>query len=416
MHCGVRWLGVEAVVLDNADAVIIGSGAFGASAGYHLAKSGRHVAIVDRYVPASQTSPRAAGQTQKVRYDPVTSQMAIRSVDLMLRFEEETGQPLAVHQVGGLKFARTAAYAAQVREEVERGKAWGIDIELIDKETARRLAPYADPERALAIWWSPSDLYLEPGDLPRAYLAAATSLGAEVISGVTVTGVITDSDHVDGVVTDQGEIRAPVVVDAAGAWAPLVAQMVGLRLPTVPVRHQLYITEPIDGVTADMPIVRVVDANIYVRPERGGLMVGGYEPDPIAVDPADLKSGMSDLPLDITPLRRIVDDVSLEYPELPDAGVAELRGGLPTMTPDGHHLFGEAPGVAGFWVMSGCVVAGLSISPAAGEAMAKWIIDGQPPYDMGQFRLDRFGSHYDDPESLTNACLARYSHHYETPQ
>jgi 4-methylaminobutanoate oxidase (formaldehyde-forming) len=209
---------------------------------------------------------------------------------------------------------------------------------------------------------------------------------------------------------------APVEPAVAAAAAKAAAALVGLQLPTVPVRHQLYISEPIDTVTADMPIVRVVDANVYVRPEQGGLMVGGYEPDPIAVDPASLVSGMSDLPLDITPLRRIVDDVSVEYPRLAAAGVAELRGGLPTMTPDGHHLFGEAPGVAGFWVMSGCVVAGLSISPAAGEAMAQWIADGRPPYDMGQFRLDRFGHRYDDAASLTKACLARYSHHYETPQ
>jgi glycine/D-amino acid oxidase-like deaminating enzyme len=191
--------------------------------------------------------------------------------------------------------------------------------------------------------------------------------------------------------------------------------MVGLDLPAVPVRHQLYVTEPIASVRADMPIVRVVDANVYVRPERGGLMVGGYEPDPIAVDPATLPTGIADMPLDVTPLRRIVDDVATEYPLLADAPVAELRGGLPTMTPDGHHLFGEARGVPGFWVMSGCVVAGLSISPAAGEAMARWITSGEPGDDMTQFALDRFGTRYHDREALTRACLARYSHHYETP-
>jgi glycine/D-amino acid oxidase-like deaminating enzyme len=236
-----------------------------------------------------------------------------------------------------------------------------------------------------------------------------------VQSGTTVIDVVVREGKVNRVVTDRGEIRTPVVVDAAGAWAPHVASMAGVRLPTVPVRHQLFITEPIASVTADMPIVRVVDAHIYVRPERGGLMVGGYEPDPIAVDPLKLGSGIGDLALDIEPLRRIVDDVATEYPELPGAGVAELRGGLPTMTPDGHHLLGQAPTVRGFWVMSGCVVAGLSISPAAGEAMAQWIVTGQAPYDMSQFALDRFGDRYDDADVLVKACLDRYRHHYETP-
>jgi glycine/D-amino acid oxidase-like deaminating enzyme len=399
----------------DADVVVIGSGAFGASVAYHLAKRSQSVTIVDRFAPATQTSPRAAGQTQKVRYDPVTSHMAIRSVEMMLAFEADTGEPLAVRQVGALKFARTPGSAAQVRDEVMRGRALGIDIELVDRDEARRLAPYADPRRALEIWWSPTDVHLEPGDLPRGYVRAAARLGAEIAGGVTVTGVVTRDGSVERVVTDAGEIRTPTVVDAAGGWAPLIASMVGLRLPTVPVRHQLFITEPMDSVDASMPIVRVVDANVYVRPERGGLLVGGYEPDPVAVDPVTLSDGIDDLALDMAPLRRIVEDVAPEYPGLAEAPVAELRGGLPTMTPDGHHLFGEAPSMRGFWVMSGCVVAGLSISPAAGEAMADWMVEGDPGYDMTQFALDRFGPRFDDDDALRQACLDRYSHHYETP-
>jgi glycine/D-amino acid oxidase-like deaminating enzyme len=406
---------MEVGMVPDAEVVVIGSGAFGASVAWHLTALGSDVAVVDRFEPASQTSPRAAGQTQKVRYDEVTSRLAMRSVDKLLGFEAETGEPLAVHQVGALKIARTPRYAEQVRDEVARGRAWGIDIDLVDESEARRLAPYADPSRAMAMWWAGSDLYLDPGDLPRAYLRAAERAGARVHGGTTVLGIDLRHGAIDRVRTDRGDIRAATVVDAAGAWAGAVASMVGVALPAVPVRHQLYITEPIEGIAPTMPIVRVVDAHVYVRPERGGLMVGGYEPDPIAVDPASLPDGIGSLPLDIAPLRRITDDVLMEYPALRQADVAELRGGLPTMTPDGHHLLDRAPSVAGFWVMSGCVVAGLSVSPAAGEAMAHWIVTGEAPYDMSRFRLGRFGSRYADPDVLVRACLERYSHHYETP-
>jgi 4-methylaminobutanoate oxidase (formaldehyde-forming) len=400
----------------DVDVVVIGAGAFGASVGYHLAALGRRVVIVDQFDPASQTSPRAAGQTQKVRFDHATTQLAIRSVDKFLGFEAETGQALRSHQVGALKFARTPAYADQVREEVERGQRWGIDIELVDRAEASRLAPYADPRRALAIWWSPSDLYLEPGDVPRAYLRAAVAREATVMARAQVTAIDAPRGAVERVRTLAGDIRTPVVVNAAGAWAPAVATLLGVQVPAVPVRHQLYITEPIDGVTADMPIVRVVDAQVYVRPERGGLLLGGYEPDPMWFDPMALGSGIPDLPLDIEPLRRLTDDVLVEYPVFRDAPIAELRGGLPTMTPDGHHVFDRAGGVAGFWVMSGCVVAGLSISPAIGEAMAQWIVNGDPGIDLSRFGIDRFGDRYRDPDVLRQACLARYSHHYLTPE
>jgi glycine/D-amino acid oxidase-like deaminating enzyme len=214
-------------VIDQADAVVVGSGAFGASVGYHLAALGWKPAIVDRYPLASQTTPRAAGQTQQIRYDHVTSRMAIRSVQQILGFTAATGQPLEFHQSGAIKLARTPEYAEQVRDEVRRGRARGIDIELVDQAEARRLAPYVNPERALAIWWTGSDLYLEPGDLPRAYLAAAEACGATVLPETTVTAIKTRDGAVDAVVTDRGRIRTPVVVDAAGGWAPAVASMVG---------------------------------------------------------------------------------------------------------------------------------------------------------------------------------------------
>lgn len=397
------------------DAVVIGSGAFGASVAYHLARLGQRVTLVDRYDVCSQTSPNAAGQTQQIRYDQVTTRMAMRSVEQLLNFTAETGEPLTCHQVGALKIARTPEYAEQVREEVRRGQENGIDIELVDRAEAARLAPYANTERAEAMWWTGSDVYLEPGDLPRAYIRAAQNLGAEVMANTTVTGIEARDGAVERVITDRTDILAPVVVDAAGAWAAHVGAMAGVRVPIVPVRHQLYITEPIAGITPDMPIVRVVDGHVYVRPERGGLMFGGYEPDPIAVDPNILAGGIPDLPLDITPLMRLTEDVVVEYPDLAGAGIAILRGGLPTMTVDGHHIFDQSPTVRGFWVMSGCVVGGLSISPAAGEALAHWIVNGEEPFDLSWFRLDRFGAELDDDAELVRQCLWRYSHHYQTP-
>ena len=104
------------------------------------------------------------------------------------------------------------------------------------------------------------------------------------------------------------------------------------------------------------------------------------------------------------------------YPGVRDAGVAELIGGLPTMTPDGFHIFGPAEAVPGLWIMSGCLVGGHSISPAIGEAMAQWIVNGDPGYDMSRFRVDRFGSEWDDPAALRRIGLWRYGRHYMTPE
>jgi glycine/D-amino acid oxidase-like deaminating enzyme len=401
-------------MIREADAVVVGAGAFGSSIAYHLARRDRRVALLDKHDVASQTSPRAAGLTQQIRTEPLMTRLAMRSVEQLAQFEQDTGEPLTVHQGGSIKLARTPEFARQIEDEVRRGRELGLDIRLISHAEARRMAPFLEPEAAQAIWYTASDLYLEPGDLPRAYARAAERLGATVLPDTPVTAIGTRDGAVERVVTDRGEIRTPVVVDAAGAWTRVVAEMTGIRVPIVPTRHQLYVTRPIPVVRPEQPIVRVLDVNVYVRPERGGLMLGGYEPDPVQVDaralPAEFQ--IADLALDFTPLRRLTDEVREQFPLLQGAEVAELRGGLPTMTADGRHVVDRVPGVRGFFVSSGCCVGGLSISPAVGEVLADWVVDGRPPLDLAPLSLDRFGPELADEERLKQACLWRYAHHY----
>ncbi len=401
-------------MIHEADAVVIGAGALGASAAYHLAQQGKRVALLDRHAIASQTSPRAAGLTQQIRSDELSTRLAMRAVQQIERFAEETGQPLEFHQSGSIKLARTHEYAEQIQEEVRRGQAMGLDIRAIDKAESRELAPFLEPEAALAIWYTASDLFQEPGHLPLASARAAEARGATILPHTAVTAIGTRDGAIERVITDQGEIRTPVVVDAAGAWTRVVGEMTGIRVPVVPTRHQLYITQPIPITNPTQPIVRVLDVNVYVRPERGGLMLGGYEPDPLQVDPATLPSDfqIADLALDFAPLRRLTDSVRDQFPILQDAPIAEYRGGLPTMTADGLYLVDHVPGVQGFYVASGCCVGGLSISPSIGEALALWIATGHPPLDLSPYRLTRFPATLDSDARLQEACLWRYAHHY----
>jgi glycine/D-amino acid oxidase-like deaminating enzyme len=174
------------------------------------------------------------------------------------------------------------------------------------------------------------------------------------------------------------------------------------------------ITPPIAGVAASQPIARVIDANVYIRPEQGGLMLGGYEPDPVQVDMAALPAGfqITDLALDLSVLRRLADSVVAQFPVFRTLAVREHRGGLPTMTADGEHLVGPVPGLRGFFVAGGCCVGGLSISPAIGEVMAEWIVSGAPPMDLAALRPDRFGPEYERDDRLRADCRWQYAHHY----
>jgi glycine/D-amino acid oxidase-like deaminating enzyme len=176
------------------------------------------------------------------------------------------------------------------------------------------------------------------------------------------------------------------------------------------------ITEPIPGVGPEFPIARVIDANVYVRHERGGLMLGGYEPDPVQVDVSALPPSfdIAELPLDIEVLWRLARSVSEQFPifQDPTIRVAEHRGGLPTLTVDDRYLVGPLPGVAGAWVMSGCCVGGLSVSPALGEAIAEWILDGAPALDLSEISTARFAGNDLDETELRERCRRAYATHY----
>ena len=179
-----------------------------------------------------------------------------------------------------------------------------------------------------------------------------------------------------------------------------------MRVPLYPARHQLCITEPLAQVAPTHPTVRIMDARVYVRPCRGGLMFGAYEPDPLMVDPAQRPPGfqIGDLEFEIEPLRRKMAEVAAELPVFGTAPISELRGGLPTMTPDGHFIVDRLTG--GLYVASGCNVGGLSISPPIGEDLAGWIVaGGDRPRTLETLRIDRFGDRYDDVEVLRARLL-----------
>lgn len=403
-------------MIDAAECVVIGSGALGASIAFHLARAGKQVALVDKHALGSQTSPRAAGLTSQARGTDLMTALAARAVRKIEAFARETGEPLVFYQPGALKIARTPEHVEQLRSELERSRRVSTGLEAISSSDARAMNPFLETAGILAVNFSPTDLYLEPSQIPHGYARAAERVGAQMLPHTLVTGIVLRGDALVGVETEHGTIRCETVVDAAGAWLRAVAALAGARVPMIPTRHQLLITEPIDGVDPMQPITRIIDANVYVRPDAGGLMLGGYEADPVQYDPAALPArfDIADLELDLQVLRRLADRVREQLPifqRIPrEIGVRVHRGGLPTMTVDGEHTVGPVPGVRGLYVAGGCCVGGLSIAPAIGEILAAWIIDGKPPIDLSALAPGREGDL--DEEALRAACRLRYAHHY----
>jgi glycine/D-amino acid oxidase-like deaminating enzyme len=407
----------------DADLVVIGAGALGLSTALHAALLGRRTVVVERHTAGSQASGRAAGLFKSVQADELRTWLARRSIELALTFGDWAGSELAVTRSGSFLIARTDQHKAYLRTEASQSALWGVDVrEARTGELASQLSYFRGDGREYALW-CPEDIYIEePISLIRAYLAAGRLHGLELLESEPVTGVIVAGGRVTGVETARRSIAAPVVVDAAGAWTRQMAELAGGEVAVAPVRHQLLITEPADAVDPQDPITRIVDAAVYLRPARGGLMAGCFEAAPLPLDPRTQSGSFStdDVPLDIGVLAAMARQVSREVPVVSSAvasngpvngAIAEHRGGLFTMTPDGRFVTGPVPDVPGLWVASGCNGSGFSSSLAIGEALAGWICGNNQRVDISALSPGRFGPLAD--EALVKAGVWQYAHYYD---
>jgi glycine/D-amino acid oxidase-like deaminating enzyme len=400
----------------QADIVVIGAGAFGLSTALHCALRSRSVVVVERETAGSQASGRAAGLFKSVQADELRTALARRSIELAASFGDWAGVPLPVARSGSFLIARTARHRSYILTEARQSRGWGADVREASHAELAGLVSYYRGSGDETVVWCPEDVYIEePMSLVQAYLSACRAHGVEVLESEPVVSAVMSGGQVAGVETTARSIAAAVVVDAAGAWARQVAELAGAgsHVAVAPVRHQLLITEPSGGLDPAEPITRIADAAVYLRPARGGLMVGGFEAGPLPVDPRAQPPAFSsgDVPLDLGVLRQLAGQVADEVPLASAGGVAEHRGGLFTMSPDGRFVVGPVPDAPGLWIASGCNGSGFSSSLAIGEDLAAWITAGDPPHGLAALSPGRFGA-LTDSELIENGTW-QYAHYYD---
>lgn len=377
----------------RAQVVIIGGGIIGNSVAYHLTKLGwNDVVLLERDRLTSGTTWHAAGLVVSGGMTTQTlAWMAKYSRDLYEVLEEETGLSTGFRPVGYLQTASTKERAHKLRREADFMRLMGIDREEISGAEVAALWPQIDASKVITGFYTANEGRADPYNVAMSLAKGARLGGAQILEGVGVLGITQEDDRVTGVVTDGGVIEADYVVNCAGMWARQVGAMAGVSVPLQAIEHAYLITEPIEGVSADLPIFEDPDRFAYYREETGGLMVGLFEPvaAPWSLDriPDDFSFG--EIPSDWDRLAPFLEYAMEILPGLENVGVRKLFTGPESFTPDNGFLMGEAPELANFFVAAGFNSLGILTGAGAGSIVASWIADGVPPIDVTDVDIAR---------------------------
>ncbi len=399
----------------HAQTVIVGGGIVGCSVGYHLAKLGhRDVVILERGQLTGGSTFHAAGLVGQLRSSASITQLLKYSVELYDKLEEETGQATGWRQNGGLRLACNAERWTEVCRQATTARSFGLEMHLLSPKEALELWPLMDISDLVGAAFLPTDGQVSPSDLARSMAKGARDVGVVSIEGCAVEAVHLENGAVSGVRTSQGEIQCEILVNCAGMWAREVGALAGVSVPVQPVQHQFMVTEPIDGVKPDLPTLRDPDRLVYFKEEVGGIIMGGYELDPIPWAKNGIPTNWVFKLIDPNwdHFETLGEQAFTRMPALGNAGVRQLINGPEAFTPDGTFILGEAPEVKNYFVGAGFNAFGIAAAGGAGKALAEWIVGGEPSTNLWPVDIRRFGEHHRDADWARERTLEAYSRHY----
>ena len=377
--------------------VIIGGGVIGTSVAWHLAKLGQtDVVLLERGQLGCGTSWHAAGNVASLDAQPSRTELLRYSAELYAEFEDVT--PIGYRRCGRVMPARTKSRIEEYEGIAGVAAHAGLDVELLGPADIERRIPIMRVDDLVGGIWSANDGRVNPTDLVAAYARSARDSGVRIVEGVNVEGVDIAQQRVRAIHTSHHTVRCEAVVNCAGLWARPLGLANGIDIPVYPVEDRYILTNPIDGVAPDMPTFRDPDSSIYGREEVGGLLLGCFDKAAVTISPDELPGDFffSLLNENWEHFSPYLEAGMHKFPALETVGIKAFLNGPESFTPDCMPIVGEAPGVAGYFVLAGLCGLGIAHSAGMGRAMAHLIVDGDSGLDPAQYHPERFSSAHND--------------------
>lgn len=368
----------------SAPVVIIGGGIIGTSTLYHLAERGVHAVLLERKKLASGTTWHAAGIVGQLRDSTAQTELGKYTAQLFRTLEEETGQGTGYKQNGTINLALSTVRHEQNLRAHDHAFRMGIETQLLDKGALGELWPWIETDDVLSGFYVPSNGQVNPLDTTMALAKGARNKGGRIFENTLVERLEIDEGRVVGVVTDQGSIRTDKVLLAAGMWSHHFAKAHGITLPLHAAEHFYIVTDPMDDLPPDQPILNILEERTYWKEDAGKLLIGGFEAwgKAYGVDGIPESFEFDELPFDLEHATPELERMFSRMPRLDTLGVRTYFNGPESFTPDGRPYLGPSAEVEGVYIAAGMNSNGILNSGGVGLTMAQWLVDGAPSRSM----------------------------------
>ena len=404
----------------------------GCSVAYHLSALGaKDVLLLEQGRLTSGTTWHAAGLVGQLRAHESMTRLIRYSTELYSKLEEETGLSTGWKQCGSLAVARTSDRMIQLKRTAAVARAHGVNCDVISVAEAAKLYPIMATDDLQGAVWLPGDGKANPADLTLALAKGARNRGVKIFENVRVAGFGTcSSSRMQRVSSltwrnkagNEGRIDAEIVVLCGGQWSRALARQINVTVPLFSCEHFYIVTDRIEGVHRDLPVMRDPDGYIYFKEEVGGLLMGGFEPDATPwLQSALHRGGIPEnfefqlLPDNWDAFQILLDNAMIRVPALETAQVKQFYNGPESFTADNNFIVGPAPGFENFYVGCGFNSMGIASAGGAGRALAEWIVQGEPTLDLWPVDIRRFNRFNANESWLPNRIGEVLGMHYRMP-
>jgi sarcosine oxidase subunit beta len=378
------------MIRDSPDAVVVGGGVIGCSIAYHLALRGAQVVVVERETLGSQSTGRCAGGVRRQFSSLPNVLMQQLSVRMLAGLEAETGVDPEFRHIGYLFVLTRENDLADFQQFIPMWHGAGVsDARWLEADDVRELAPLIQGADILGGTFCPSDGIASPHAVTLAYSGAARRLGVRFMEGVAVEGITRKGSKVEAVRTPAGEIATAAVFNCAGAWAGAVGGMAGIDVPVEPYPRNIFVTDPMPGVSRQHPMTIDFATSFYFHPEGDGMLFGMGMPD---------EKPSFDVEVDWGVLDSMAEVIDRRAPRLGTAGIQAAWAGLYEVTPDHQPILGPVDELEGFWCACGFSGHGFQQAPAVGYLLAQWFSGQAPEVPLDIFAHRRFATGNVEPE------------------